>query len=255
VSDPLVDPRAAELLAAQPDDVAALATSFHTAAVESRGTAVGLNAARHDGTWTGRAADAFRRAIGRLPAELETVRAGFEAVADALTVYEGELARIKPSFVRVDAELSDAQLRLGPAQATAHAAAGALTTTIHARAASTRALATAELAVARADGAVTGYTTEIATLRRRAFDLLDEFSTARGACRAAIAAAEKTAPVPRRTGHGRTVVVGGARIDRPPRARPLGRAHRPDRAHRPVRLPHHALGDVPPGQARETTRT
>ena len=173
MSDPLADPRAADLLAALPDDVAALAANFRTAADESRGTVVGLSAAQHDGTWTGGAADAFRRAIGRLPAELEKVRAGFEAVADALTVYEGELARIKAAFARVTAELSDVGSRFGPAQATAHA-------------------------------------TEIATLRRRAFDLLDEFTAARSACRAAIAVAENTAPAPRRTGQGTTVLAGGA---------------------------------------------
>jgi uncharacterized protein YukE len=150
--DLLADPRAADLLAAVPDEVARAAAQFRSAAGESKMTAAGLSAARHDGTWTGRAADAFRRAIGRLPSELDQIRAGFSAVAEALTTYESELAAIRPAFSK----------------------------------------ALAELAVLPNKG--NGF--EAAMLRRRAFELLEEFSAARAACQDAIAAAQGIAPRP-----------------------------------------------------------
>lgn len=167
MSDPLADPRAADLLAAVPDDVGLAAAQFRAAAAESEMTAAGLSAARHDGTWTGAAANAFRHAIGRLPSELDQVRAGFSAVAEALTVYESDLARIRPAFTRAMSEL-------------------------------------AELA-----GAENGF--EVAMLRRRAFELLEEFSAARAACQAAIAAAQGTAPR-LEAGHGITVVAASTTV-------------------------------------------
>lgn len=167
MSDPLADPRAADLLAAAPDDVGIAAAQFRTAAGESAVTVAGLGAARHDGTWTGRAADAFRHAIGRLPAELDQVRAGFSAVAEALTAYESDLARVRPAFTKAMSELAD---------------------------------------LANAGNGV-----EVAMLRRRAFGILEEFSSARAACRAAIAAAQGTAPRPE-MGHGVTVVEASTTV-------------------------------------------
>jgi hypothetical protein len=206
VSDPLDDPRATDLLAARPDDVSTLSVNFRTAASESETTAAGLSAARTDGTWTGRAADAFRRAIGRLPHELDRVRAGYSAVADALAAYEPELSRIQNAFVQVIAERNDLETRLGPAQTAALAAHTAFLTTGRARPGDRRSLAAAELAAARADGSIEGYRREIAQLTARAYALLDEFAAVRSACRAAIAAAQRTAPVRPESGQGITVV-------------------------------------------------
>src|SRR5690349_14472321 len=169
MSDPLGDQRAA------------LAASFRAAAWESQSTAAGLAAAQHDATWTGRAAAAFHRAIGRLPSELERVRAGFGAVADALVGYEPELARIRAAFVRTIACLGDVECRL----------------------------ASARVAADTGDGAywlVDELQLEVRRLQRLAFELLDEFSSARDACRAAIAAAGNTALRSPQSGQGTTVI-------------------------------------------------
>jgi hypothetical protein len=206
VSDPLDDPRATDLLAARPDDIGALAANFHAAAGESATTAAGLSAARNDGTWTGRAAEAFRRAIGRLPGELDRIRDGYSAVATALTGYEPELSRIQAAFVQVVADRADVLSRLGIARATADTARAVLATTEQNRHGQPRALAGAELAVAGADGVLEGYRRELATLTSRALALLDEFAAVRADCRDSIAAAQLTAPVRPKSGQGVTVI-------------------------------------------------
>ncbi len=195
MNDPLSDPRAFDLLSAEPDELVALVAAFRTAAEESHQTAVGLTAARDDGTWTGRAANAFRRAIGRLPVELGKVRAGFSAVADALHVYDTELTRIKGEFVQIVGSLTDAQNRLGPAQTNATSATDTLKTTVHQHGVKLPALTAAELSVARADGAVGDLHRQIHGLRGRAFALLEEFESVRETCRSSIHAARSTAPV------------------------------------------------------------
>jgi uncharacterized protein YukE len=173
MSDPLADPRAGDLLSAIPDQVGVLAANFRTAAAESQSTATGLAAAQHDATWTGRAADAFRRAIGRLPSELGKVQTGFQEVASALSAYEPELAHIRAAFVRTVAQLADAELAAVRSERW--------------------------LPERRLGG-------EIADLRQKAFALLDEFASARSACSAAIAAAGATALPRPLSGQGTTVI-------------------------------------------------
>lgn len=153
--DPLADPRATDLLAAVPDDVAMLAATFRAAAGEAELTAAGLGAAQQDAVWTGRAADRFRDSIGHVPEELDRVRAGYAAVAAALSAYEPELARVQSTFVTVVAELTAIQ----------------------------------------ATGRVDAHARECAELTARAQALLDEFSTVRATCRDEVAAAQATAPV------------------------------------------------------------
>jgi uncharacterized protein YukE len=206
MSDPLADSRARDLLTADPADLGALAAVFRTAAAEAHQTEAGLRAAQHDGVWTGKAATAFRHAIGRLPAELDKVRSGFQGVSEALLAYESELSRIKPAFASVVAELENAQSRLGPAHAAADAAVSALLSAARSRHATVSSLTSAELAVGRAEGAVAGLQAEVGRLARRAFALLDEFSSAREACRQAIAVASRTAPPRPLAGHGITVI-------------------------------------------------
>jgi hypothetical protein len=206
VSDPLDDPRATDLLAARPDDVGALAANFRAAAGGSDLTATGLSAARNDGTWTGRAAEAFRHAIGRLPGALRRIRDGYSAVAAALTAYEPELSRIQAAFVQVVADRADVQSRLGIARASADMARAALVTTKQDPHRQPRALAGAELSVAGADGVLEGYRRELATLTGRAVALLDEFAAVRADCRDSIAAAQRTALVRPESGQGVTVV-------------------------------------------------
>jgi cell wall-associated NlpC family hydrolase len=192
--DPLSDPRAFDLLSAEPDELVALVAAFRTAAEESHQTEVGLTAARDDGTWTGRAATAFRRAIGRLPVQLGKVRAGFSAVADALHIYDAELTQIKGEFVQIVGSLTDAQNRLGPARTNATSAADTLKTTVHQHGVKLPALTTAELSVARADGAVGDLERQIHGLRGRALALLEEFQSVRETCRSSIHVARSTAP-------------------------------------------------------------
>jgi hypothetical protein len=165
--DPLSDPRARDLLSAAPEEVSALAGDFHSAADESRMTATGLSAAQHDAAWTGRAADAFRRAIGLLPGELARVHDGFRAVAVALDGYEGELAPIRARFTDAEYQLSEARTALGPARATQEAARRAWSALLRSGTAFGAAQLEAEQAVAGADAAVRGLETEVAQNQKR----------------------------------------------------------------------------------------
>lgn len=180
MSDPLADPRATDLLAAVPDDVAAVAASFRTAASEAEMTGTGLAAAQHDAEWKGGAATAFRRSIGRLPHELERVRAGYAEVAAALDAYEPELAKLQSAFVTTIGELADLEARPRPAAAVALQAAHRPT---HRQ--------EVELLTAVAHA----HREEVERLTARAFALLDDFEALRDACRHRVAAAQGTAPV------------------------------------------------------------
>ncbi len=176
MEDPLADPRARDLLSAAPGDVLALAGLFRSAASEAYAVSVGLEEARRDGNWTGRAAEAFRRSIARLPVRLDAVRAGFEEVATSLTAYEPELVRLQVAFRRTAEELAEARAWVGPErEAPVQAAA-------------------------------------VQALVLRAFVLLSEFEQARGACRLAIASAEATAPAHRAAGRGTTAIGGSSGV-------------------------------------------
>jgi cell wall-associated NlpC family hydrolase len=203
VTDPLSDPRAADLLAAVPADVTALAAAFQTAASEASMTAQGLTAAREDGTWTGHAADSFRDSIGRVPGELERIRTGYHAVAVALDEYETSLSLVQTDFVKVIGQLNDLGTQIGTARTTASNAQNGLTAP--GRPMSFNELRQAELAVARARQTLDGYHTEAHQLRMRAYTLLEEFDTARSLCRATVEAAQRTAPVRSQAGQGKHV--------------------------------------------------
>jgi cell wall-associated NlpC family hydrolase len=206
VIDPLSDPRAEDLLAAIPADVSTLASAFHTAAEEAAMTATGLLAAREDGTWTGHAADSFRDSIGQVPSELEHIRRGYSAVATALSDYEATLALVQSDFVKVVGQLSDINTQIGTAHTTASTAQGGMTP---GHPMSLNDLRQAELAIAQARHTLQGYHAEAASLRSRAFTLLEEFDTARVLCRATVSAAQRTAPVRPQSGQGKHVTVAG----------------------------------------------
>ncbi len=173
MTDPRDDPRTPWLLSVVPDEVGRLAADFGTAARESADTAVGLTAAQHDGHWTGRAAEAFRDSIGRLPRQLERLHAGYAAVQRALSAYEDALSEIQPKFRTTYNEYVALH---GPLDAA--------------------------LGQDRVGN-------EAEPLRARCQRLLEDFSQARHACRTAIAAAGATAPVAhRRHGGSGTTVVG-----------------------------------------------
>jgi cell wall-associated NlpC family hydrolase len=202
VTDPLSDPRAADLLAAVPADVSTLASAFHTAAHEAAMTATGLLAAREDGTWTGHAADSFRDSIGRVPSELEHIRTGYSAVATALSDYEVTLALVQTEFVTVVGQLSDNSAQIGTAKTGVTTAQNGMTA---GQPMSFNDLRQAELAVAQARRALEGYHAEGHQLRSRAFSLLEEFDNARSLCRATVTAAQRTAPVRPQSGQGKRV--------------------------------------------------
>jgi cell wall-associated NlpC family hydrolase len=209
--DPLADPRAEDLLAAVPADVSMLAGAFHTAAHEAGMTATGLRAAREDGTWTGHAADSFRQSIGHVPAELERVRTGYQAVATALSDYETTLALVQSEFVRVVGSLSDVRAQIGTAETTATTAQSGMTPG-HPLTYSD--LLAAELTIARAKHTLEGYHTQARALEARALTLLDDFDTARKLCRATVAAAQRTAPVSAQAGQGKHVAAPHGALSR-----------------------------------------
>ena len=207
--DPLSDPRAEDLLAAIPADVSTLASAFHTAAQEASMTATGLLAAREDGTWTGHAANSFRDSIAQVPSELEHIKLGYSAVATALSDYELSLALVQSEFVKVVGQLSDVTTQIGTAHRAATTARNGMPP---GRPMSLNELRQTELAVAQARHALEGYHAEAATLRSRAFTLLEEFDTARSLCRATVAAAQRTAPVRPQSGQGKHVAAPNGRV-------------------------------------------
>jgi hypothetical protein len=156
-ADPMLDPRAEDLLAFDPDQVAGAVRELTAAAGEAEATQRGLEAARHDGVWTGHAAATFRSSIGRVPAELRKLWHGFSAVANAMYRYSEATAVIQHDFQRVMRQAALAGEGLGSPDDE------------HLRA-------------------------ELARQHRRAHELLDEFEAHRSAARAAIAAAAHMAP-------------------------------------------------------------
>ena len=202
---PLDDPRAGDLITARPDDVHQVAATFAAAAQEADLTAAGLTAAREDGVWTGHAATSFRNAVGRMPSELDRVRAGYAAVSGALRAYNPELARIQSEFVAVMAAFDDAETQLQFAQATAQEARDALVPADAMPKFDPRLTRRDELAAVRADGVVDRRAADVQALRARAYALLDAFGAVRATCRTAVAAAQHTAPVDPGS-RGRTVI-------------------------------------------------
>src|SRR5215472_5985997 len=98
MGDPLSDPRAQQLLSADPAEVGALASRFRQVANQAEHSAGALRGAHGDGTWTGSAANAFRTQLGKLPGDLDKVQHSYGAVAQALDVYEGELGPLQSQF-------------------------------------------------------------------------------------------------------------------------------------------------------------
>lgn len=170
--DPLADPRSALLLAADPDAAAELAAQFAVAADGCATTAVGLRAARHQGAWSGRAADAYRVTVGRLPARLSRLQAAFGDAAAALRAYEPELAECQVAYRTLAAELAEAEQLLARARFS-EAAPGDL------------------LRPGRAEAARAA----LDALRVQAFLVLDAFSLAEQGCRGAIAALGESLPI------------------------------------------------------------
>ncbi len=196
MADPLSDPRAARLLAADVGEVGSLATVFRSVATQAETTASGLRGAAGDGTWTGEAATAFRAQLGKLPGDLDKVQQSYSEAATALDSYEAQLGPIQSQFRTLATQLTNATSGLGIAQTALTTAQGQLAAASlapNAKPTST-AVTNAHDAVANAGGAVSQLQTEVTNLQSRGFQLLDEFDTARHQARATVSSAAGIAP-------------------------------------------------------------
>jgi uncharacterized protein YukE len=196
MSDPLSDPRAADLLSAVPGEVWLLAALFRQVGSEAQGIAGALRGASHAATWTGAAASAFRANVGQLPGELDKVQQSYDAVAAALGAYESELSEVKPAFQRVAEQLGNARGALSGAQGQLANAQGNLTVQLgapHAKPTSP-AVQSAHDAVQAANGTVSRLQGEVSGLEAQGFALLNQFQGARDGCQGKVSNACSLAP-------------------------------------------------------------
>ncbi|HWE12540.1 MAG TPA: hypothetical protein VG365_03460 [Solirubrobacteraceae bacterium] len=196
MSDPLSDPRAADLLSADPVEVWGIAGIFRQVGREADSIAGALRRATHDPTWQGAAADAFRSTVGQLPGELDKVHGSYADVAAALDSYEGELATLKASFERVAQQLGAARSTVGSAQGQLAVAQSNLTGALaapHAKPTSPPVLS-AHDAVEAATGAVSRMQAEVSGLESHGMALLGQFQGARDHCQAKVSSACSLAP-------------------------------------------------------------
>jgi uncharacterized protein YukE len=196
MSDPLSDPRAADLLSADPGEVWMLAALFRQVGGEAQAIAGALRGAPNEATWTGAAASAFRRTVGQLPGELDKVQQSYEDVAGALDTYESELAQVKPAFQRVAEQLGSVRTALGGAQTQLAGAESNLTNALgapHAKP-SSPAVQSAHDAVQSASGTVTRLQGEVSGLEAQGFALLGQFQGARDRCTGKVSSACSLAP-------------------------------------------------------------
>lgn len=182
MSDPLSDPRATRLLAADLGEISALGGAFRTVAHQAQSAAAGLRGAQNDATWTGQAADAFRTQVGALPGDLDKVQQSYGDVGTALDTYGTELGPIQSSFRSLSDQLSTARANLSGAQTQLQTAQSNLSTANSAPHAkpTTPAVVDAHSAVSSASGAVGRLQGDVSGLESRGFSLLDEFDTVRG---------------------------------------------------------------------------
>src|ERR1700727_1714150 len=116
MGDPLSDPRARQLLNADPGEVASLASQFRNVANQAERSAAALRGAHGDGTWTGSAADAFWTPLGKLPGALDKVHQSYPEVAQPLDAYEAELGPLQSQFRALSEQLPSARNSMGTAQ-------------------------------------------------------------------------------------------------------------------------------------------
>jgi cell wall-associated NlpC family hydrolase len=204
MDDPLTDPRATDLLNARPDQIDAMRRQYDRAAGNAQYIARGLRAADRSPRWTGQAADQFHATIGHVPHQLDMVTNSYWEVADALQIYGPLVADYQAQF----------KSALGPDYQTV---ATQLTKALTAQTQDGQALgkltapgATAtEAQLRRAKAAfdsdvrlVTALEGEVGSHSRRAFEILDDFETARAraahkvALAATIAIQPVTVPAP-----------------------------------------------------------
>jgi uncharacterized protein YukE len=193
MSDPLTDPRAIDLLSADPNEVAALAGRFTTAAQESAATGAGLSTAQLQANWNGRAAEAFRRSIERLPRDLSRLDGRLTAASQALSAYETGLAANQSAFGQLGDQIVDTRGRLRQAL-TAQTQADAALQRAELEPHRVRRLAAAQQAADQAGDTVTSWAQEVDSLCARAMRILDAFEQERDSAQAAIGAAGSGLP-------------------------------------------------------------
>lgn len=196
MGDPLSDPRAQQLLSADPGEVASLAAQFRKVAQNAETSAAALRGAHGDGTWTGGAADAFRTQLGKLPGDLDKVQQSYGQVAQALDAYEAELGPLQSQFRSLSQQLTSARNSLSGAQTSLSTAKSNLNTATQAPHATstTPAVVNAHSAVSSASSAVGNLEGEVSGLESRGFHILDAFDTDRGRALSAVSSAAGIAP-------------------------------------------------------------
>lgn len=196
MSDPLTDPRAKDLLSADPNEVASLSTQFRNVATDVETAIHGLQGAHNAADWTGPAADLFRQKLGRLPGDLQKVQQSYGDAATTLSAYATHLGPLKSQFQALVPQIQGAQTAVTTAQGNVNAAKGNLTTAQNAKAAKPTdpSVTSAKSAVNTAGGALTRAQGDLSSLDGRANHILDEFETLRGQARSAIAKAAGLAP-------------------------------------------------------------
>ena len=196
MSDPLTDPRAKDLLAADPYEVASLASQFRRVATDAQTAIHGLQGAHNDANWTGEAADKFRSKLGKLPGDLQKVAQSYGDAATALTTYGNHLEPLKSQFQQLAPQIQTAQTNVSNAQGNLSTAKGSLTTASNAKGAKPTdpSVTSAKTAVSTAGGALTRAQGDLSGLDGRANHILDEFDTLRGQARSAISSAAGIAP-------------------------------------------------------------
>jgi uncharacterized protein YukE len=196
MGDPLCDPRAKDLLSADPGEVALLATLLGGIAERAQATAAGLRGAQSDMTWQGQAADAFRRTLGKLPGELDNVNHAYSQVAGALNAYEPELAALQSQFRQLAATLQSLRHSAAQAQQNLTAAQDELSGAQQARGAkpNSAAVSCARDAVSRASTALSGLQGEIDQLELQGYRILDSFGQARDHAAGKVSGASGLAP-------------------------------------------------------------
>ncbi len=196
MGNPLSDPRAAQLLSADPGEVESLASAFHRVASEAQTAIDGLHGAHNAATWTGGAANAFRTQLGKLPGDLQKVQQSYGETASALDRYSTDLSPLKSQFRSLASQISSTQSGLTTAQGNLTTAQSNLSTATSAPKAkpSSPAVVTAHSAVQSASGAVGRLQGELSGLEGQAYRVLDEFDTVRGHARSRVSSAAGVAP-------------------------------------------------------------
>jgi cell wall-associated NlpC family hydrolase len=218
MNDPLLDPRSHDLIGAQPDQIDALRRQYDLAAGNAQYIARGMRAAGRSPGWSGKAAQQFHDTIGHVPHQLDLVTNSYWEVADALRAYGplvGELqaqftAALGPDYRAIAGQLSQAYAaQTQDAQTLSRLAAPGSTAT--------------EVQIRRARDAfdrdvrtVTTLEGEVGSHSRRAFEVLDDFETARAraahqiALAATIAIKPVTAPTQPPVASATTAILTGA---------------------------------------------